>query len=183
MSVTRQRALDTFRPAGPVGLLRTIRSGPLRSIAEIYIPFRLYRVTIENASRQEERLLALDAVCGILDPITFQAVPSPRDLAELSTRNYLEPKLDIDSARAIVSERVRRLVFGTGFFKIRDLKIKTAHVPLDFFVPYWVGFSGWGKSASLIAMDAVRGSLEGSKLRSLITDWLAAEKRRLQNNN
>jgi hypothetical protein len=172
MSVTRRRALDSFRPPGPRGLLRAVRGGPLRSIAELYVPFRLYIVSIDNALRHEEKLLALDAVRGDLDLFAFPSVPTSKDLVEVSTRNHLQSRLDFESSGMIVLERVRRLVFGRGFFKIRDLRIQATRLPLDFHVPYWVGFCGWGNKANLIVMDAVRGSLEGSKLRSLITDWL-----------
>jgi hypothetical protein len=145
----------------------------LRSIAEIYVPFRLYRVGIESGALQEEKYLALDAIRGNLDLFGFPSIPEPGDIIEVSTRNHLEPELDLVTSGAIVTERVRRLVYTRGFFRIRDLKLHATHVPPDFHIPYWIGFRGRGEKADLIVMDAVRGHLEGLKLRSLIAEWLA----------
>jgi hypothetical protein len=173
MNVTRDQAIAVFRPPGPVGLFRTWQSGPLRSIADAYVPFLLHRVTIANASRREEKFLALDAVGGVLDLYAFSSTPEQSDFIELDTRNYLESLLDAQRASAILCEKVRRMVFGAGFFKIRDLRIQAEVLPLRMHVPYWIGFSGRGEHADLGVLDAVRGRLEGSKARSLFIDWLA----------
>lgn len=174
MNVSRDRALATFRPPGPVGLVRTWRSGPLRCIADTYLPFFLFRVRIDNAGRQEERLLALDGVRGTLDLYTLQSVPKPEEIEELETRNLVEPTLDPATATAIVAEKVRRIVFATGFFKIRELHIRPEAVRLDLHIPYWIGFSGRGEAASIAVLDAIRGKLEGPKVRSLFTEWLVS---------
>jgi len=172
INVTRDRAIAIFRPPGPIGLLRTWRSGPLRSIADAYVPFLLHRVTIENAARREEKFLALDAVGGVLDLYAFPFPPQTGELTEVDTRNYLEPVLDAQQANAILCEKVRRMVFGAGFFRIRNLQIQAELLPLRLHIPYWIGFSGRGENAGLVVLDAVRGRLGGSKARSLFTDWL-----------
>jgi hypothetical protein len=41
--VTREEALAAFQPGGFVGGVQLLVSGPLRSIAEAYVPFRLFR--------------------------------------------------------------------------------------------------------------------------------------------
>jgi hypothetical protein len=172
VNFTRDQAIAIFRPPSPIGLFRTWRCGPLRSIADAYIPFLLHRVTIDNASHRESKLLALDAVAGVLDLYTFPSIPHGDDIAELETRNCLEPALEEHQANGILCEKVRRMVFGGGFFKIRNLRIQAELLPLSFHIPYWVGFSGRGEGTGLAVLDAVRGRLEGSRARSLFTDWL-----------
>ena len=173
MNVTRDRAIAIFRPPGPVGLFRTWQRGPLRSVADAYVPFLLHRVTIANASRREEKFLALEAVGGVLDLYAFPAVPQRSDLIELETRNKLESRLETQQANLLLCEKVRRMVYGAGFFKIRNLQIEAELLPFSLHVPYWIGFSGRGEHADLGVLDAVRGRLEGAKARRLFTDWLA----------
>ncbi len=177
MHISRERALAAFRPPGPVGLLRTWKSGPLRCVADSYLPFFLFRVRIDNAAQQRERFVALDGVRGTLDLYTLQSVPHPDEIEELETRNHVRPTLDPATAAAIVAERIRRVVFTTGFFKIRDLQILPEAVRLDLHIPYWVGFSGRGEAASIAVLDAIRGSLEGPKVRDLFMEWLLASGR------
>lgn len=172
MKVTRDQAIAIFRPPGPIGLFRRWQTGPLRSVADAYVPFLLHRVTIVNASRREERFLALDAVRGVLDLYAFSAVPERSDLTELETRNKLEPGLETHQANLILCEKARRMVYGSGFFKIRNLRIEAELLPFSLHVPYWIGFSGRGEHADLGVLDAVRGRLEGAKARGLFRDWL-----------
>ncbi len=172
MNVSRERALATFRPPGPVGLLRTWRNGPLRCVANTYLPFFLFRVRIDNAAQQEERFVALDGVHGTLDLYTLHSVPRPDDIEELETRNHVRPTLDPATAAAIVTERIRRIAYTTGFFKIRELQIRPEVIRLDLHIPYWVGFSGRSETATIAVLDAIRGSLEGPKVRRLFMEWL-----------
>jgi RimJ/RimL family protein N-acetyltransferase len=44
------------------GRLRELWSGPLRSVADFYIPFRIFDVEINNAGKKDRRIFGLDAV-------------------------------------------------------------------------------------------------------------------------
>jgi hypothetical protein len=168
-NVSREAAIAHFSR-----LLRTQQLGKVHTIADIYIPFRLFRVHITNRSRTEARLLGLDAVGGSFDLYSFDSMPDRDSLIAIDTRNHPPPGIDENQARAALVERVRRLVFSRGFFKVRDLNIAAELVPLDFHVPYWVGFSGSPSHLRLIVMDAIRRRLEGAKVRNFVRGWLAA---------
>jgi len=73
--VTRNEAIEQFSPGGILSQFREVAFGPLRSLAEFYIPFRLYRVRIVNRGREEQRVFGLDAVTGSLDLYQFQELP------------------------------------------------------------------------------------------------------------
>ncbi|MBZ5536479.1 MAG: hypothetical protein LAO31_11030 [Acidobacteriia bacterium] len=168
-NVTREDAIAHFS-----GLLRTLQLGKVHSVADIYIPFRLFRVHITNRSRTEARILGLDAVRGNFDLYSFDSMPDSGSLITIDTRNHPHRGIDENQARAALVERVRRLVFTRGFFKIRDLDIGAELVPLDFHVPYWVGFSGSPSHLRLAVMDAIRRRVEGAKVRNFVRDWLSA---------
>jgi hypothetical protein len=101
-------------------------------------------------------------------------MPEQDSLITIDTRNCPPLGIDLDQARAKVVEKVRRLVFSRGFFKIRELDIAAELVPLDFHVPYWVGFSGSPSHLRLTVLDAIRRRFEGAKLRNFVRDWLSA---------
>jgi hypothetical protein len=168
-NVSREDAIAHF--SGPI---RTLQLGRVHTVADIYIPFRLFRVHITNRSRAEARILGLDAVGGGFDLYSFDSIPDPERLITIETRNSPPRGIDPVQASATVVERVRRLVFSSGFFKIRDLDITAELVPLDLHVPYWVGFSGSPSHLRLTVMDALRRRVEGAKVRNFVRDWLAA---------
>lgn len=151
-----------------------MRLGPLRSIADAYVPFQLFAVHIRNGPRQQKRLLAVDEYAGALDPYGFDAIPKPADLSQVETRNALPVRLDETQARSTVVERTRRQLYSEGFFKIRGLAISAEPVGLEFHVPYWIGFFGSGERAHLVVLDAVRRRFEGAKARTLFEEWLRA---------
>jgi hypothetical protein len=69
-------------PAGSVGLYRELRWGPLRSIADVYLPFRLYKVEVHNGERRQVLWLTLDAVCGALDVYGLECEVDPSEVVE-----------------------------------------------------------------------------------------------------
>lgn len=170
-NVTREEALAKLRPSGVGGILRSLSRGPLRAIADVHVPFRLYRVEILNGERRQGQWLALDAVRGSLDLYAFDRPPHPSEMVQLDTRNYLQTTLDETRSCEILAEKARRLIFLTGFFRIRDLSIRTEHVPLELYIPYWVGFYGRGEYAHISVMDAVRRHFEGARARELLQNW------------
>ncbi len=66
-NVTRNEAVETFRGRGPGAFLTRLRNGALRCVADVYVPFRLYRVEIANGATAQRHWFALDAVNGMLD--------------------------------------------------------------------------------------------------------------------
>src|ERR1035441_5727166 len=62
-NVSREEALRHFT-GGARGVAAGILQGRARSMAELYIPYRLYRVNVRNGGREESRIYALDAVEG-----------------------------------------------------------------------------------------------------------------------
>jgi hypothetical protein len=138
-NVSREEAVAKLCPGGLIGILRSFGRGPLRAIADVYVPFRLYRVEILNGERRQGQWLALDAARGSLDLYAFDRPPHPSEMVQLDTRNCLQAALGETRSREIVAEKVRRLIFLTGFFRIRNLSIHTEHVPLELYIPYWVG--------------------------------------------
>src|SRR5207249_7874241 len=63
-NVTQEEALRAFSSAGASALYWRIRSGPLRRIADVYVPYFLFCV---KCTAMPPRLLAMDAVDGSLD--------------------------------------------------------------------------------------------------------------------
>ncbi len=172
-NVSQAEAIEALRPRGIAGLLGRLRMGLLSSVADVYVPFRLYEIDISNGGERQTRWLALDAVSGTLDPYEFERIPSSSKLIPVKTRNRLEPALEERGARELLADKLRRLVFQTGFFRIRDLQMRLEPVALDLHVPYWIGFYSAGKSVRLRVLDAVRGRFEGGKARAFFEAWLA----------
>ena len=157
---------------GLSGLLRRVRWGPLRSLANAHVPFRLYRLIMENGGRRQSRLLALDAVSGDLDPYAFDRVPQANELTRLETRNCLPASLAETHGREIVVECARREVYRTGFFRVRGLQIRAELLPTELHIPYWIGFFGSEDRARLAVLDAVQRRAQGAKARAFFQTWL-----------
>jgi hypothetical protein len=172
-NVTQQEAIERFR-GGPARLFRAARAGGLRSVAEVYVPYRLYEVEILNGSRSQRGWFALDAVDGSLDLFRFDAPPDGAQTIEVETRNRPDPGLADARAVALLEDKVRRAVFQSGFFRLRDLRLRIEGPPVELNVPYWLGFYGSGERVRLRVLDAVRRRFEGAKARALFEAWLAA---------
>lgn len=156
------------------GPWNAIAGSSLCSVALVHVPFRLYRVDILNRGQTRRCHVALDAVTGTLDPYEFEQAEDAT-LHEASVRNVLPVRLEEQRARELIEGKMRRIVFQTGFFRVRGLEIHAALMREDaIYVPYWLGFFGRGQRASLKVMDAVRGRPEGSRARALFEDWLLA---------
>ena len=165
-NVTQAEALAALERRG--GLLR----GRLRQVADVYLPFQLYRVEVVNRGAIKEALYAADAISGALDLYEFNAAPAEAELVTVATRNAPAARLDAQLALQLLEDKVRRAIFQTGFFGVRGLQIRTHPLDCEFHVPYWLGFFGRGARASLQAMDAVRRTFEGAKARAVFSDWL-----------
>ncbi len=92
----------------------------------------------------------------------------------METRNRPLPTLEEARGREILVEKVQRLLFAEGFFRIRELTLFAEPRSLEFHVPYWVGIYGEDERLRLAVIDAVRRRAEGAKVRHLLSHWLLA---------
>jgi hypothetical protein len=170
-NVSRADALREFSAAGP---LRRLAHGPLRRMADVYIPYRLYRVELRDARASKIVFLALDSVRGNFDAYSFPAVPQAPELSMIDTRNHPEPCVPEEQARAEALQRGRRLAYRRGLLRIRDLSLSAELILPELYVPYWAGFFGRSAVATQVrVLDAVRRRMEGDKINAFVREWLA----------
>jgi len=170
-NVTRDEALRAFSAGGFSALFWRIRSGPLRRIADVYVPYFLFRVKCGNTP---PRLFAMDAVDGSLDLFEFPRIPADGEFLAAGTCNRLEAVLTETQAAELLREKALRIIFQQGFFQLRDAHLAISHVPCEMHLPYWLGFYGRGNIAHCRVMDAVRRRMEGAKASAFFEQWLAA---------
>ena len=170
-NVTREQAIAQFSSRGISRLVRTLTSGPLRSVAELYLPFRLFRARISNRGTVEERLVAIDSLVGTLDLFQFDHLPTASETIALETRNRAAASLSEDLARQQLISKLRRVAYNRGFFRLQSLEI-TADPVTELHFPYWLGFRGSDGHARVSVIDAVRRRFEGAKMRRLVEYWL-----------
>jgi hypothetical protein len=116
-------------------------------------------------------------VGGTLDLYQFERIPGEGELIPLETRNSLAVQLSGERAGVLLVAKVRRMIYTRGFFHMKDLIISPEPVPLDLYIPYWLGFRGWGGAARLSVIDAVRRRPEGAKVRLLFESWLMGKEK------
>ena len=173
-NVSQQEAVRAFRePSLETAYWRTLR-GQLQRIAAAHVPFYLYRASYNLGRIQHARLFALDAVEGVLDLFEFPSVPRGHQFAEVNTRNVVLARLTEDHAGTLLEEKVLRIIFQQGFFRLGEPKLKIERLPLKFSMPYWLGFYSSNGSVRCRVMDAVRRRMEGGKATALFEHWLAA---------
>jgi hypothetical protein len=171
--VSQSDALRKFSAAGPAAVLRTVRLGPLQRIAQVYVPFHLYRVDYDLGREHQARLFAIDVVDGSLDLFEFPAAPKPADLSQVETRNALPTNLTDDAAQELLREKVLRVIFQQGFFKLRDAQMTFRREPLDLHLSYWLAFHG-KENVRCRVLDGTRNKIEGAKASALFESWLSA---------
>jgi hypothetical protein len=173
-NVTEQEAVRLFSSRGPSALYWALRCGPLQRIAGVYVPFWLYRVTYNLNRTNIQRCFALEAVRGSLDLFEFPRPPAPDALDTIETRNFLEPALTESHALELLRDKVLRVIFQQGFFKLRGPQLEMHREPQILYMPYWLGFYGGSGAVRCRAMDAVRRRVEGAKASAFFEQWLAA---------
>jgi hypothetical protein len=173
-NVTQDEAVRTFSARGLSSLYWRMRSGPLRKIAGVHVPFHLYRVRYQLGRTPYARLFAIDAVDGSLDLFEFPKVPGDRELLSVDGRNCLTSGLPEEREVELLREKVLRIVFQQGFFKLRELRLDITREPCEIYLPYWLGFYGGGETVRCRALDAVRRRIEGAKASAFFEQWLAA---------
>ena len=170
--VSREDAVKTFDSRGLRRWSVARHLNPLRSIAELYLPFRIYRVCICRGDALDTRYMGLDLLSGNLDPFTFDSQPSDSDTHPVVSKNHLPPVLDDATAEHILTTKIQRILFQSGFFRIKDLDIQLEPMIECLHMPYWVGFFGAKETASIQILDATRRVIEGNKLRRSVYEWL-----------
>lgn len=171
-NVTREQAILQFSSTGIPRVFRNVAYGRLRSVAELYVPFRLFQVQIMNRGKTEERLIALDAISGTLDPFQFDHVPTDSETVSIVSRNCPRAHLDDSLVAELLIAKLRRLLYNRGFFRMRDLQMTATPVAQELHLPYWLGFRGSNGHARVAVIDAVRRRFEGAKMRRLVEAWL-----------
>ncbi len=134
-NVTQEEAVRAFSCAGFSALYWRMRSGPLRRIADAYVPYFLYRVKYAGAPA---RLFAIDAVDGSLDLFEFPRIPDERELLAVDGRNRLQAALTEERAAELLRDKVLRVIFQQGFFKLRDARLEITPVGCELHLPYWL---------------------------------------------
>ena len=173
-NVTQKEAVQAFSAPGFSALYWRMRIGPLQKIADAYVPFWLYRVRYELGRTSHTRLFALDAVDGSLDLFEFPRIPEQRELIFVDSRNRMAPSLTAERAEEILREKVLRVVFQQGFFKLREARLDVVREAGEMYLPYWLGFYGGSGSVRCRVLDAVRRRIEGAKASAFFEQWLAA---------
>lgn len=173
-NVTQKEAVRAFSALGFAAVYWRIRIGPLQKIAEAYVPFWLYSVRYQLGRTPHARLFALDAVDGSLDLFEFPRIPEQHELVSVDSRNRMMPSLTAERAEEILREKVLRVVFQQGFFKLREARLEIARESCEMYLPYWLGFYGGRGSVRCRVLDAVRRRIEGAKASAFFEQWLAA---------
>jgi hypothetical protein len=171
--VDRDEAVAAFT-RGLSGAMRRVALGPVRSVAEVYVPFLPFEVVITRPRGDERVVLGVDGVSATLDLYRFDNASSDADLVHVRTRNQLNPTVSRSTAHEMLMARLQRMIYQrAGFLAAGSFHMKAAAVDDVISVPYWVGFCGRRDSASLVVMDGVRRQIEGAKVKRLIERWLA----------
>jgi hypothetical protein len=172
-NVTREEALRAFSTMGVSALYWRARRGPLRRIAEMYVPYRLYRVKYRRRNGVRSKLFGMDAVNGSLDLFVFPQPPTENEMVAIRTRNHLAASLDGSHLEKMLREKVLRAIFQQGFFKVSDVQLEIHAQAIEFHIPYWLALYGNGRAHCRV-MDAIRRRIEGPKASALFEEWLAA---------
>ena len=173
-NVTRDDAIAAFTASGPATWYWKLRSGSLHSIADAYVPFRVYRVRYHMGGAPRSHYFALDAIDGSLDLFEFSVPPGEAETATVSSRNHPAPVLSQNRSDELLREKVLRLIFQQGFFKVSNVKLEIERVPGEIHLPYWLGFDGTRQGLRCRVLDAVRRRIEGARASALFEQWLAA---------
>lgn len=168
-NMSRDDLLRTVLPTSAVGRLRAMVS-PVRGVADVYVPFYLCRVEIANGARHETRQLAVDAVSGRLDPYLIEEGTA---FVDVRSRNVVPALISSEDAERVAVEKMRRMIYRTRFFALRDLRIAASAVSL-LYVPYWLVMQGSERDLKLHVFDAVRCRPEGAKIKQMLREWLGA---------
>jgi hypothetical protein len=175
--VGREQALRLLSSSGMSRTLRRWLTGDLILLADIYIPYRLYKIVCEDPKSQSARCYAIDALSGLLDPYQFSEIPVQSEFVGIETQNPMSPSLDESRTRELAIEKARRVIFSRGFFRLAHPRITAELIQPELYIPYWAGFYGNKQDLSIVVLDSVRRTIEGRKVAHAIKEWLLDEGR------
>jgi hypothetical protein len=173
-NVSQEDAVREFSNHGLSSMYWRMTAGRLQRIAEAYVPYQFYEVSYVMARAQQTRLFAIDTVDGSLDLFEFPQLPNRQQLVTMETRNRVQSSLPAASADELLREKVLRVIFQQGFFKVREASLNFVRLPDIVHLPYWLGFYSSGEMVRCRVMDAVRRRIEGAKASAFFEQWLAA---------
>ena len=176
-NVTREDALGILGGSDLSTMFWRMRRGRLQSVADVYVPYRFFRVQMTGRSTSLSHIYAIDSVSGSLDPYEFERIPDQQSLVQVETRNCMAAMLTDEQAQCHLRDRVLRMIFQRGFFKVRTPDLKLESLATEVYLPYWLGFYGRGGREGHIhcrGVDAVRRRVEGAKARAFFESWIAA---------
>jgi hypothetical protein len=177
-NVSREDALGIFGGSDVSTMFWRMRKGRLQTVADAYVPYRFFRVEMTGRSTSLVHIYAIDSVDGSLDPYEFVSLPDAQSLIHVETRNHMAPALNDVQAQSRLRERVLRMIFQRGFFKVRTPDVKLESLATEIYMPYWLGFYGRNRDGGQVrcrVIDAVRRRVEGAKARAFFESWLAAQ--------
>src|SRR5215467_6825153 len=151
-----EAALRRLTGTGGVGSFRRWFTGTLRGVAAIYIPYRLYKVTLDGRGIGSVRFYAVDAALGTLDPYEFAMPPEQDAWVRIDTRNFHPVRLNESQTKTIVVEKARRALYARGFFRLANPAITAELIEPEFYLPYWAGFYGDEQNVRVTVLNAVR---------------------------
>jgi hypothetical protein len=163
--ITRDQAVAKFR-----GGFSQLRHGRLRVAAEFYIPYRFFQMTWDHGRIKIDTILAADAVTGKFDLIEFDQLPGAGEKMNVDTQMLVEERVSEEEAYRLVRERMMRLVFMKGVFKLSRVNVEV-NLAANLHLPYWVGVYERQGRAHLEIINAMQGRFEGAKLREIVAEW------------
>lgn len=176
-NVSREDALEMLGGSDASTMLWRMRKGRLQSVADVYVPYRFFSVQMTGRSTSLTHVYAIDSVVGSLDTCEFENIPDAQTLVRVETRNWMAAALSEEQAQSRLRDRVLRMIFQRGFFKVRTPDLKVEPLATEIYLPYWLGFYGRGGREGQIhcrVVDAVRRRVEGAKARAFFESWIAA---------
>ncbi len=110
---------------------------------------------------------------GSLDLFEFPGIPAPREFMCVECRNRLATSLTEERAGEILRDKVLRVIFQQGFFKLREPRLELEKQLDELYLPFWLGFYGGSGAVRCRVLDAVRHRVEGAKASAFFEQWLA----------
>ena len=163
--ITREQAVAKLR-----GGFSRLRHGRLRIATDFYVPYHFFQMSWDNGRRKADTVLAADAVTGKFDLIEFDRLPAEVERMSVDTAMFAEKRINEAEAYRLVRERVMRLVFMKGFFKLSRVNVEI-NLAARLHLPYWVGVYERKGRARLEIVNALQGRFEGAKLREIVAEW------------
>ena len=149
---------------------RRVWRGRLEVIMDFYVPYHLFAVRVSNADRGNESFFAVDTTTGALDLYSFADGLAGQPRSVMETERVAAAVLGESESFSILREKIKRREYLKGFFRLAGLEVSGRCID-SLHLPYWVGVYRRNDRAAIEVLDALRGTLEGAKLREIISGW------------